>query len=120
MMAPEQGLPPQGAPPGGGGITPELLALLAGGGGMPDAGGGSPITPESGGTGSDDEYAGLSGSDKLRKIIEWCRQYIAEENDEANKLGVEKVTTELQKILANEEKDQDQLLGNRALRRTVA
>lgn len=105
-------------------VPPELMALL-GGGGAP--GGMAPpgMAPPPGMMGQqqaappEDDYESLDGAGKIRKILEWIRSYIAAENDEQNKLMAEKGSTLFQQILAQEEKDTDQLLGNRALRRSV-
>lgn len=81
--------PPQGAPP----MPPEAFASMAGDGQeAPAPEGGGPI------------------SDLLRQMLSLARQYKDQEQSEQNILLIEQVTTQVQKILANEEKEADDLL----------
>lgn len=80
---------PQGAQPP---MPPEAFAAMAGGGEAPPPEGGGPI------------------SDLLRQILSLAGQYKDQEQSEQNILLIEQVTTQVQKILANEEKEADDLL----------
>jgi hypothetical protein len=81
-------------------LPPELLAALSGGG-VPQAPPGAP-------------QAQGSPSDLIRQALDIVRQYAQSENDEQNVLAAEQVTTLLQKLLANEQKEQDDAMQGKA------
>lgn len=53
---------------------------------------------------------GDSGASIVKQIISLVRQYAEQEEDEQNVLSAEKITTMLQQILANEQKEKDGML----------
>lgn len=87
---------------GPGGPPPDLGALLGGAGGpqAPDRGGGSP-------------------EELLGQILDLCDQYRGVEKDHEDLLAIEKVSTLVQQLLAAQQKNTDQLLGNPALAKAL-
>lgn len=79
-------------------MSPDLSALLSGGG--------QPPVPE--------QSEGSGPLDILRAALAKVREYIQQENDEANILEAEKVTTVLQKLLADEQKEKDDAMMGKA------
>ena len=80
----------------------DIEALLGGAG----AGGG--MMPEPPGDDTGDVL------DIIRQALDLVRQYADQEQDEQNTLLAEKITTQLQTILANEEKEQMGALQGKA------
>ena len=113
---------PQGGPPMGpeeGGMPPELLAMLSGGmqEGMPPPSmgpQGPPPPPE--------EEEDVDPLEHLRLAIEHAQAALVAEPDDADSQQLSKVISGLYQILAQRQKEQDQLMGGgnlRALRRTA-
>lgn len=77
-----------------------LEALLGGGGGAPPmppgGGGGAPAPPQEGGG---------DVTTMLQDMLALAGEYLAQEETETNKLTMQKVTTMIQQILAEEEKE---------------
>ena len=78
----------------------DIEALLGG------AGAGGPVEPQDDGGGD--------VLDIIRQALDLIRQYAQQEQDEQNTLLAEKITTQLQTILANEEKEQMGALQGKA------
>ena len=102
---------PQGPPPEMGGLPPELMAQLAGAGGGPP-----PMAPP------EPPQAPAGGaSEILQGILELADAYRQQEDSQQNLLLVEQLRTIAQKILANEEKEDEGLMQGKfspsALRR---
>lgn len=101
---------PNGAPPPAGGpdqqgLPPELMALLAGGAG---AGGPDPFDAELEQQLAQDQ----GGGDRLRSIIDIAREEISANGvTEKERLLLEKLTTTVQQIRAEREKEQQAALG---------
>lgn len=91
----------QGGMQGGG---PDIMALLQGAG----AGGGAPM-----GDGPQEDPKG-EAIDLIRQALELVRQYAAQEESEMGTLDAEKITTLLQQILANEEKELEDAMTGKA------
>lgn len=125
MMMPPGGLGPPPPPPGPGGggggpPPPELMALLSGlTGGGPAAGPGGPPGPSGpppSGEGEHGPGEGLgSGSDKQLKDIEMARDHVLSamelEDDAIQKQAMAKIYAELQKLLAENQKERESALG---------
>ena len=110
------GGPPMG--PEEGGMPPELLAMLSGGmqEGMPPPGMGpqGPPPPE--------QEEDVDPLEHLRLAIEHAQAALVAEPDDADSQQLSKVISGLYQILAQRQKEQDQLMGVgnlRALRRTA-
>ena len=88
---------------GGGGMPPEIMSLLQGGG----DGAAPQSAPSDGGEGS-------NAVDLIRQALELVRQYAQQEESEQGTLDAEKITTLLQQILANEEKELDDAMQGKA------
>jgi hypothetical protein len=120
-MMPEPGME-QGGPP------PELLAALMGGAG---AGGGMPpgMPPEGMGGGMmggppppepPPEQAPASPVEHLRQAIEHAQAALTMEPDDADSQALAKVVQGLYAILAQRQKEEQQVLGNPATQRVVS
>lgn len=57
---------------------------------------------------------GGSSLDLIRQALDAVRGYAQQENDEQNVLAAEQITTLLQKLLANEQKEQDDAMAGKA------
>lgn len=99
-----------------------LEALLGGGGGPPPGGpapgGVDPLQALGGGSGPPppDQSADTGGGDvssMLKDMLEIARGYIEQEDDEQNKLTMEKITTLIQQVLASEEKELQDAMGGK-------
>lgn len=90
-------------PPPAGGIPPQLAALLGGAGGPGGPAAGPP--PPQGGT---------KPTDALAAALDALRNYIQREPDQQHKLLVEKCTTIIQQILAEEQGMQDSAMTGTA------
>lgn len=102
------GMPPQG---GGGGLPPEIMQAMMGGGGAPPQGGeeGGEQPSMSGDGGSP------GGSDSfIRDAIDLLAQAAQAEADEQDILTIQECMTNLQKVLANNQKDADSMMGGKA------
>lgn len=64
------------------------------------------------------EAAGNGGNIK-QQILQMLRQAIAEDPDEEDKLAMEKCTTIIQQLLARDQQDSQQALGNAPLQRAL-
>ena len=82
-----------------------MQALMGGGAGAPA---GPPQGPSS------DGGEGGNATDLIRQALELVRQYAQQEESEQNTLDAEKITTLLQQILSNEEKELDDAMQGKA------
>ena len=90
--------------PEGGGLPPELAALLGGGGaGLP--GGAPPEQPPE-----------MDPIEHLRQAIQHAQAALVAEPDDMDSQSLAKVVQGLYAILANRQKEQEQLLGGGNLR----
>lgn len=85
-------------------IPPDLAAMLQGGG--------APAPPEQ-------QSSGGSPSEVLRQILQLCDQYRQVEQDDIDLLEIEKISTQVQNLLANQQKEQDDLLQGKASPRAL-
>lgn len=94
-----------GAPGGGGPMPPDIGALMAqlGGGGGAPADQGGPTISQGGSHGG--------GSDAIGQAIDLLNQAAIDEADEQDKQVILTCIANLQKVLANNQKDADAALG---------
>ena len=91
-------------------MPPELMALLQGAGQAgPEQQMAPPEQPSGGG----------SPSEVLRQILQLCDQYRQVEQDDIDLLEIEKISTQVQNLLANQAKEQDDLLQGKASPRAL-
>lgn len=82
------------------------------GGGAPPTGPSGPPAPEpSGGAGSVTSKPVGDKTDNIRHAIELLDQYMTEEEDDEDLALVSKIQADLQKLLANNQKLNDQAMG---------
>lgn len=99
-----------GAPAGGGGLPPDLAALLGGGGGGAPAPSGNTVS-QGGSPGG--------GSDLVGQAIDILVQAAQEEADDQDKQTILTCITNLQGVLANNQKDADAMMGGKASPRAM-
>jgi hypothetical protein len=99
----------RGAPPG---PPPNLAALLGAGGGAPGGG------PQQGATTQQGDPVAI-----VSNMLDLAQQYLQVEPDQDDKLAMQKVSTELQQLLAKDQADGDKAmsgdLGPRTLRKAL-
>lgn len=103
MQGAGAGGPPPAAAGAGAGIPPQIAALLAGAGGPPGQPQAAPSPP-----------GGGKPTDALAAALDALRSYIQREPDQQHKLLVEKCTTIIQQILAEEQQMHDGAMGGTA------
>ena len=97
--------PVQDAQAAQGGLPPELAALLGGGGGAGLPGGAPPEQPPE-----------MDPIEHLRQAIQHAQAALVAEPDDMDSQSLAKVVQGLYSILANRQKEQEQLLGGGNLR----
>jgi len=116
---PDVGAPSMdGGPPpdaGGGGAPPPDLAALLGMGGGPGGPGGAPGGPP-------DPTAGQAPSDPaaiVQQMVDLSQAYLQAEQDQEDLLTMQKISTELQSLLAKDQQDSDKMMQGTATPRAM-
>jgi hypothetical protein len=98
-------------------LPPDIAALLGGGGQGPDAGA-APAPPDQG-QGPDSSDSSGGSLDDLQAAIDSAKRYVDQEDDQIHIQTALQCIAKLQSILADEQKQQDELLQGKASPRSL-